>query len=64
MAGIETKNPKHQTMGAASTVETPVELYPGSVKELSGRLPILIPSLARIMHFSALAIFSEGALLV
>ena len=40
MAGIETK-PKHQTIGATSTVETPVELYPISVKGLSGRLPIL-----------------------
>jgi hypothetical protein len=42
MAGIEAKTPKHQTIGAASAVETPVELYLVSVKGLSGRLAILI----------------------
>jgi hypothetical protein len=36
------KNPKHQTIGAASAVETPVDLHPMSVEELSGRLAILI----------------------
>ena len=42
MAGIEAKTQKHQTIGAASAVETPVELYPVPVKGFSGRLAILI----------------------
>jgi hypothetical protein len=42
MAGIEAKPQKHQTIGAASAVETHVELYLVSVKRLLGRLTILI----------------------
>jgi hypothetical protein len=42
MAGMETKNPKPQTIGAASTVETSVELHLVSVEGPSGRPAILI----------------------
>jgi hypothetical protein len=41
MAGIEAKIQKHQTIGAASTVETHVELYSVSVDGGLGRLTIL-----------------------
>ena len=42
MAGIEAKTEKHQTIGAASTVGTHVELYSVSVGRVLGRLTILI----------------------
>ena len=42
MAGIEAKIQKLQTIGAASAVETHVELYTVSIKGLLGRLTILI----------------------
>jgi hypothetical protein len=42
MARIEAKPQKHQTIRAASAVETHVELYSVSVKGLSKRLAILI----------------------
>jgi len=41
MAGIEAKTQKHQTIRAASVVETHVELYSVFVKGLLGRLTIL-----------------------
>jgi hypothetical protein len=42
MAGIQAKTQKHQTIGAASAVETHVELYSVSVEGVLGRLTILI----------------------
>jgi hypothetical protein len=42
MARIEAKTQKHQTIRAASAVETHVELYSVSVKGILGRLTILI----------------------
>jgi hypothetical protein len=42
MAGIEAKPQKHQTIGAASAVETHVELYSVSVKGISRCLAILV----------------------
>ena len=42
MAGIEASPPKHQTIGAASAVETRAELYSASVKGVSRRLAILV----------------------
>jgi hypothetical protein len=42
MTGIEAKPQKHQTIGAASAVETHAELYSVSAKGVLGRLTILI----------------------
>jgi hypothetical protein len=42
LAGMESKNPKHQATGAASAVEKPVKLYPVSVEETLRGQAILI----------------------
>ena len=42
MAGIGAKPQKHQTIGAASAVETHAELYSASAKGVSRRLAILV----------------------